>query len=107
MEEMVYKVTVRGEEKEFPAGVTFEEIAASYQRKGETVILAQMGNKLYELQKELPKSGEVVLLTTSSKIGGQAYKRSVTLLLLKAIYDVYGREKIKEVKVLFSVGDGY
>lgn len=107
MEEMGYKVTVRGEEKEFPAGVTFEEIAAAYQREGETVILAQMGNKLYELQKELPKSGEVVLLTTTSKIGSQTYKRSVTLLLLKAIYDVYGREKIKEVKVLFSVGDGY
>ncbi len=107
MEGLTYKVTIAGEEKEFPAGTTFEEIAALYQKDGEPVILAQMGTKLYELQKELPKSGEVKLLTVATKIGSQAYKRSVTLLLLKAIYDVYDREKISEVKVLFSVGDGY
>ena len=106
MDEM-YKVVVRGEEKEVPAGTTFEELAASYQSEVETIILAQMDNKLYELQKELPKGGEVTFLNTASKIGSQTYKRSVTLLLLKAIYDVYGREKINEVKVLFSVGSGY
>ena len=106
MEEM-YKVVVRGEEKEVPAGTTFEELAAPYQSEVETIILAQMDNKLYELQKELPKGGEVTFLNTTSKIGSQTYKRSVTLLLLKAIYDVYGREKINEVKVLFSVGSGY
>lgn len=107
MEKMVYKVMVRGEEKEFPAGTTFEEIAAPFQSEEETIMLAQMGNKLYELQRELPREGEVKFLTTATKIGSQTYKRSVTLLLLKAIYDVYGREKINEVKVLFSVGDGY
>ena len=106
MEEM-YKVVVRGEEKEVPAGTTFEELAASYQSEEETIILAQLDNKLYELQKELPKGGEVIFLNTTSKIGGQTYKRSVTLLLLKAIYDVYGREKINEVKVLFPVKEGY
>ena len=106
MDEM-YKVVVRGEEREVPAGTTFEELAAPYQSEVETIILAQMDNKLYELQKELPKGGEVTFLNTASKIGSQTYKRSVTLLLLKAIYDVYGREKINEVKVLFSVGSGY
>lgn len=107
MESKVYKIVVRGEEKEVPAGTTFEEIAAPFQSEEETIILAQLGNKLYELQKPVPKDGEVTFLTTASKIGSQTYKRSVTLLLLKAIYDVYGREKINEVKVLFSVGDGY
>lgn len=106
MEEM-YKVVVRGEEKEVPAGTTFEELAAPYQSEVETIILAQLDNKLYELQKEMPKGGGVTFLNTASKIGSQTYKRSVTLLLLKAIYDVYGREKINEVKVLFSVGSGY
>ena len=107
MEEMAYKVVVRGEEKEVPAGTTFEKLAAPYQSEEETIILAQLDNKLYELQKELPKGGEVIFLNTTSKIGGQTYKRSVTLLLLKAIYDVYGREKINEVKVLFPIKEGY
>ncbi len=107
MEKTVYKVTIRGEEKVFPAGTTLEEVATPYQNTEENIMLAQIGNKLYELQRELPGDGEVTFLTTATKIGSQTYKRSVTLLLLKAIYDVYGREKINEVKVLFSVGDGY
>jgi uridine kinase len=107
MENKFYTITIRGESKKIPAGTTFEEVVSSFQTEEETIILAQMGNKLYELPKEVPGDGEVTLITTASKIGSQTYKRSVTLLLLKAIYDVYGREKIDEVKVLFSVGEGY
>lgn len=107
MEKTICRLKVQGEEKEYPAGTTFEEAAAPYQTEENVIVLAKIGTKLYELHKEVPEEGEVSFLTTTSKIGSQTYKRSVTLLLLKAIYDIYGREKIKEVKVLFSVGRGY
>lgn len=107
MEKTMYKVSIRGEEREVKAGTTFGEIAREYATEGEIIALAQMGSKLYELHKEIAKDGEIILLNTTTKIGSQTYKRSATLLLLKAIYDVYGREKINEVKVLFSVGEGY
>lgn len=107
MEKTICRLKVQGEEREYPAGTTFEEVAASYQTEENVIVLAKIGTKLFELHKEIPEEGEVSFLTTTSKIGSQTYKRSVTLLLLKAIYDLYGREKIKEVKVLFSVEKGY
>lgn len=107
MEKTICRLKVQGEEKEYPAGTTFEEVAEPYQTEENVIVLAKIGTKLYELHKEVPEEGEVSFLTTTSKIGSQTYKRSVTLLLLKAIYDLYGREKIKEVKVLFSVEKGY
>ncbi len=107
MEKTVCKLKIQGEVREYPAGTTFEEVAAPYQTEEQVIVLAQAGTRLFELHKEIPEEGEISFVTTASKIGSLTYKRSVTLLLLKAIYDVYGREKIKEVKVLFSVGDGY
>jgi uridine kinase len=36
-----------------------------------------------------------------------AYRRSATLLLLKAVYDVAGNENVKNVKIHYSVSKGY
>lgn len=104
--EMV-KVTIGEDVKEYPVGITFAEIAEEYQSDDNVIILAKAGNRLRELSKEVKEDCQIEFINTSTAVGSLTYKRSVTLLLLKAIYDVYGRENIKEVKVLFSIGKGY
>lgn len=101
------KITIGDQVKEYPAGTTYAEIAKEYQSEENVIILAKAGNRLRELSKEVDRDCRVEFLNTATPEGSLTYKRSVTLLLLKAIYDVYGREQIQEVKVLFSIGKGY
>ena len=71
------------------------------------IVLANMNGKLMELHKKVPVDCEVSWVTTKDSAGSLAYKRSATLVMLKAIYDVIPREKIEKVKVDFSLSKGY
>ena len=71
------------------------------------IVLANMNGKLMELHKKVPVDSEVSWVTTKDSAGSLAYKRSATLVMLKAIYDVIPREKIEKVKVDFSLSKGY
>ena len=62
------------------------------------IVLANMNGKLMELHKKVPVDCEVSWVTTKDSAGSLAYKRSATLVMLKAIYDVIPREKIEKVK---------
>ena len=50
------------------------------------------------------KSG---LVTTKDSIGNKTYKRTACLVLLKAIYDLAGKEKVDKVVLHYSVGSGF
>ena len=71
------------------------------------IVLANNNGKLMELHKKVPVDCEVSWITTKDSAGALAYKRSATLVMLKAIYDVIPREKIEKVKVDFSLSKGY
>ena len=71
------------------------------------IVLAQKGEKLMELHKEVVDASDITWITTKSSCGNLAYRRSATLVMLKAIYDVIPREKISKVKVDFSLSKGY
>ena len=71
------------------------------------IVLANMNGKLMELHKKVPVDCEVSWVTTKDSAGSLAYKRSATLVMLKAIYDVIPKEKIEKVKVDFSLSKGY
>lgn len=51
-------------------------------------MLALYNNRLRELKKTVKKDGELSFLTTSDKTGKRAYRRSVTLLMQKALQSV-------------------
>ena len=44
--------------------------------------------------KKAERDGEVRLVTTKDSIGNKTYKRTACLVLLKAIYDLAGKEKV-------------
>lgn len=109
MNQEMVKVTIGGKEHEYAIGTTYREIVDEYQEEvaEEPVILVMADGKLRELQKKLKGDCTLEFVTTKDHIGFETYKRTVCLVLLRAIYDVAGKENIEKVMIHYSVGNGY
>lgn len=109
MNQEMVKVTIDGKEHEYAIGTTYREIVDEYQEKvaEAPVILVMADGKLRELQKKLKGDCTLEFVTTKDHIGFETYKRTVCLVLLRAIYDVAGKENIEKVMIHYSVGNGY
>ncbi|MDY3714499.1 MAG: nucleoside kinase [Blautia sp.] len=108
MEEKMVSVKILGKVKQYPKGTTFAEIAKEYE--GATrypIVLVLEKGKLRELHKKPKENSTIEFITTADGIGHKSYKRSVCLLLLKAVYHVAGPERIRKVVIHFSVSSGY
>ena len=55
----------------------------------------------------MEKDCEIRFVTTGDAIGHATYKRSMCFLLVKAVHDVAGHDKIERVRIHFSVDKGY
>lgn len=101
-------VNVCGEVREYPEGIQILEIAEEYKRNYDhDIALALVNNKLCELQKVLRYSCDLQFVTTADSCGNQAYRRSVTLMMLKAFYNICGENNIDKITVQFSLSKGY
>lgn len=101
-------VNVCGEVREFPQGIQILEVAEEYKKHYEyDIALAIVNGKLCELTRVLTDSCTIKFVTTAETCGNQAYRRSVTLLMLKAFYDVCGNLNIDKITVQFSLSKGY
>ena len=108
MEQQMYKVQIDGEERSFPAGTTYLQIAGEYQeRYPHDIVLVYVNGKLQELGKKLKKDCALHYVTTGETIGNLTYRRGVSFLLVKAVYDTIGHDKIEQVRIHFSVDKGY
>ena len=106
-----YNITIskpNGELEEIIANdnMTLEQIAGEYQQEYEDdIILAIFNGKLRELSKNIDREGELSFVTVAQRDGKKTYRRSVLLLLQKAIQIIYGSESCLKVK--HSLGEGY
>lgn len=101
-------ITIEGVQREYPKGITFEEIAKEYQPGYDNMIALVLENgKIRELIKKATKDCELSFLTLKDNIGHKAYVRTGLMTLVKAVYDVLGTEKARRVKVEFAIGQGY
>ncbi len=109
MEEKKYKILIDGKEKEYTAGTTFLEIAQQYQPKfQDDIVLVLFNNRLRELWKKVKTTGELSFVTTKDKAGRKAYRRSLTLLMQRAVYNLAKEDqKQVSVKVEHSIGQGH
>lgn len=109
MNQEMVKVTIDGKEHEYAIDTTYREIVDEYQEEvaEAPVILVMADGKLRELQKKLKGDCTLEFVTTKDHIGFETYKRTVCLVLLRAIYDVAGKENIEKVMIHYSVGNGY
>lgn len=105
----MYRLIIQGEEREFPEGTTFLEIAQQYQPEFEDdIVLALFNNKLQELLKRIPGDGTLFFVTTRDKAGKKAYRRSVTLLMQRGVYNLAKASgKETRVKVMHSISQAY
>ena len=102
------KAAVEGAMVEIQDGMTYLELAEKYQKNyPHEIILVLENGKMRELFRKVKNGAKVEFLTTGQSDGYRTYKRSATLLLLKAVFDVAGMEAASGIKVHFSVSHGY
>ena len=101
-------VQIGNEIRQYETGTTYREIAEDYQEQYENdIVLAFVNGKLQELHKTLKTDCTMVFETTAGPAGHKAYKRSMSLMLVKAVYDVANHEGVEKVRIHFSVSKGY
>lgn len=87
-------------------GDTLEAVADSFKDYYEDdIILGIVNGRLRELNKKIKSDCELSFVTTADRDGRRTYRRSVVLLLQRAIYDVYG--SMAKLHVMHSLGEGY
>ncbi len=102
------QITVEGQTLNIKDGTTYLELAKNFQKKYDhDIVLVLENNKMRELFRKVKDGAAVTFLTTGQIDGYNTYRRSATLLLLKAIYDVEGMDAVRSMKVEFSAGEGY
>ena len=101
-------VNVEGRDRQYPEGITYEEIAAQYQDAYEGLIaLVAASGKIRELFKKPVKDCQVTFFTLKDDVGHKTYVRTATMLVMKAVADVAGLEKAQKCKVEYTIGNGY
>lgn len=97
---------ILGEKKEYPYGTQFIEIAREYQHTEEyPILLVMAGNRLRELHRRAKENGVIQFVTIKDQAGYNAYRRSLSLMMLKAIHKVLGNQEY-QVGIHFVVSDG-
>ena len=86
--------------------MTFKELANKEQSKyADPIVLAMQDNKIHELADEVQSEKDISYLTIRDKQGFDAYKKSVTFLMIKSFYKIVNKKNIDRLEVLFSIGD--
>ena len=103
----MFTVKINGEERQYPQGTTYEEVANDYQKEYDNLIaLAARDGKIRELFKKLTRDCEITFFTLKDDVGNKTYVRSATMLFLKAVFDVFGRDAVQSCRVEFAIGNG-
>ncbi len=101
-------IKVNGEEKQYPAGTTYEKVASDFKDSEDARIgLVLENGRIRELKKTVKQDAEISFITLKRSSGHKAYVRTAILVMVKAIDDVLGHDKSKQVKVEFAIGNGY
>lgn len=105
--EKMYRVSIDGEEREYAPQTSLRVIAKEYEdRYPHPIILALVDGALKELFYKIEKNCTVSFITTADNSGHSAYERTVTFVLLKAIFDTTGKRNLDKATVRFPIDKG-
>ena len=109
MAESICRIRINGEEKQYPKGAYFQDIVAEYQGQyQDDIVLVLFNNRLRELSRRAKTDGELSFVTTKDKAGRKAYRRSMSLLMQRAIYNLAKADgKHVSVRIEHSISQGY
>lgn len=97
---------IMGEKKEYPYGIPFIEIVREYQHTQEyPVLLVMEGNRLRELHRRAKEDCVIKFITMKDQAGYNAYRRSLSLMMLKAMHKAVGTSDY-QVGIHFVVSNG-
>ena len=103
-EKRMVQVTVDGAVYPYPLGTPYRTIAADFQDRFPCdILLVNKDGKLCELHKTVDRDCSLKMVTARDKPGIQTYERSAVFLMLKAFYDVAGRENVERISVEYSL----
>ena len=92
----------RAKSKQYPYGTSFLAIAQEYQQRYEDdIVLAVYNNRLRELGKQAKRDGMLEFITTADKTGKKTYRRSVTFLMQKAVFELWGERTDRRARQIF------
>ncbi len=99
------EITVSGKKFLMDENSTYEDLAKEARDLfDDDIAAARYNGKMEELSKQLKGPGQVSFITTRETQGRMIYRRSVTMLMYRAAYNV---DKNVHIKVMFSLGQGY
>ncbi len=105
MSDKICRVKIDGQEREYVQGTSFLEAAAQFQAQyPDDIVLAIFNNKLVELHKHIKTDGTLEFVTTAVTNGRKAYRRSMIMLMEKAIFNLYGTSV--KLRVMHTLGQG-
>lgn len=100
------KVTVNQSIYEVKEGTTLSDLAKQVQQPQEPIILlAYMDGKLKELFTPMTKDCHVRFVTLKEQAGYMVYKRTATLMFLKACEDLLGTGATTKIALDYSIGN--
>ena len=100
------KATVNQSIYEVKEGTTLSDLAKQVQLSQEPIILlAYMDGKLRELFTPMTKDCHVRFVTLKEQAGYMAYKRTATLMFLKACEDLLGTGATTKIALDYSIGN--
>lgn len=100
------RVDIKDKFREYPSGITLEQIAKDFAYLySNPILLARVNGQLSELTKKVRKDSKIEFVTLSEKPGLDAYRRTATLILTKVVADLFGVKT--DLIIQFSVHKGY
>lgn len=102
--EKIIKVTVGGAQYAYPYGTSYRKIAADFQERFPCdILLVKQDGALRELHHVLKRECVLEMVTAQDVPGIQTYERSAVFLMLKAFYDVVGRQDVERISIEYSL----
>lgn len=94
--------------KVYPADMLIKDIASEHRDDYKYDIIAAIRDgKVTELNKKIKRDCTLSFVDTSSEIGHNVYVRGVTMIMLKAVYDIIEFKKINKVSVESTINNGF
>ena len=108
MQVKMLQVKIDGKEMTYREGTRYLDAAKEFQKEADSkIVLTSVNGKLKELTKKIKDQDQITFLTIKDKNGFMTYRRSMILLMLKAIYTVGGFELVDRAGIHYSVGNGF
>lgn len=104
----IKELVINGQSKEYDKEMLIKDVALEYKDNYKhDIIAAYKDGKVCELCKKIGNADTISFITTDTVIGHKIYVRGVLMVMLKALYELFGGDAIDKVSIEATIGNGY